>query len=130
MGVTTKFSQKEEAGPQPNAEKKKKREKSGGGEVGGEGGGEGGVERVTKERDPATLVLEARLADHPVHQLALAQILVGVLGVVSQVVVSLCNDVHLHLSTLGEGLWAGIVFITVGCLGVFTSSRVTKFTIR
>ena len=138
MGVTTKFSQKEEAGPQPNAEKKKKREKSdggevggnGGGEVGAEGGGEGGAERETRERDPATLVLEARLADHPVHQLALAQILVGVLGVVSQVVVSLCNDVHLHLSTLGEGLWAGIVFITVGCLGVFTSNRVNQFNVR
>ena len=124
MGVTTKFSQKEEAGPQANAEKKKKRENSSGGEGGGD------LERETRGRDPASLVLEKRLADHPVHHLAVAQILVGLLAVASQVVVSLCNDVHLHLSTLGEGLWAGIVFITVGCLGVFTSSRVTKFNVR
>ena len=120
MGVTTKFSQKEEEGGQ-SAEKTKKREKSGGGS-----GGDG----ETRGRDPATLVLENRLAHHPVHQLALGQILVGLLAVTSQLVVSLCNDVHLHLSTLGEGLWAGIVFITVGCLGVFTSNRVNQFNVR
>ena len=124
MGVTTKFSQKEEAGGGQTAEKNKKREKSGGGGGGGGGGGE------TRVRDPATLVLENRLAHHPVHQLALGQILVGLLAVSSQLVVSLCNDVHLHLSTLGEGLWAGIVFITVGCLGVFTSNRVNQFNVR
>ena len=139
MGVTTKFSQKEEAGGGTSAEKNKKREKSGGG--GGDGGrgggrgddggrGDGGGDGGTRGRDPATLVLENRLAHHPVHQLALGQILVGLLAVTSQLVVSLCNDVHLHLSTLGEGLWAGIVFITVGCLGVFTSNRVNQFNVR
>ena len=127
MGVTTltsKSQQKEEGGP--NAEKTKKRENSDG--KGGGGGGGGGGE--TRGRDPATLVLENRLAHHPVHQLALGQVLVGVLAVVSQVVVSLCNDVHLHLSTLAEGLWAGIVFITVGCLGLFVSNRVNQFNVR
>ena len=127
MGVTTKFSQKEEEGGQ-SAEKTKKREKLGGGGDGGGGGGGGGGE--SRGRDPATLVLENRLAHHPVHQLALGQVLVGVLAVVSQVVVSLCNDVHLHLSTLAEGLWAGIVFITVGCLGLFVSNRVNQFNVR
>ena len=122
MGVTTKFSQKEEEGGQ-SAEKTKKREKLGGG---GDGGGDG----ETRGRDPATLVLENRLGHHPVHQLALGQILVGVLAVTSQLVVSLCNDVHLHLSTLAEGLWAGIVFITVGCLGLFVSNRVNQFNVR
>ena len=123
MGVTTltsKSQQKEEGGP--SAEKTKKRENSDG--KGDGGGGE------TRGRDPATLVLENRLAHHPVHQLALGQVLVGVLAVVSQVVVSLCNDVHLHLSTLAEGLWAGIVFITVGCLGLFVSNRVNQFNVR
>ena len=114
MGVTTKFSQKEEgaAGPRTG-------EQPEGGET-GEGRG----------RDPALLVLESRLGHHPVHQLALAQVLLGLLAVGSQLVVSLANDVHLHLSTLGEGLWAGIVFITVGCLGVFTSNRVNQFNVR
>ena len=132
MGVT-KFSQKEEGGGGSSAEKNKKREKSGGGDGdngdNGDGdGGDGGGE--IRGRDPATLVLENRLAHHPVHQLALGQILVGLLAVTSQLVVSLCNDVHLHLSTLGEGLWAGMVFITVGCLGVFTSNRVNQFNVR
>ena len=45
-------------------------------------------------------------------------------------VVSLCNDVHLRLSTGGEGLWAGLVFITVGTLGVFTSNRVSQLNLR
>ena len=127
MGVatlTSKSQQKEEGGP--SAEKTKKRENSDG--KGGGGGGVGGG--GTRGRDPATLVLENRLAHHPVHQLALGQVLVGVLAVVSQVVVSLCNDVHLHLSTLAEGLWAGIVFITVGCLGLFVSNRVNQFNVR
>ena len=120
MGVTTKFSQKEEgaAGPRTGEQP------------------EGGETEVTGEtgegrgRDPALLVLESRLGHHPVHQLALAQVLLGLLAVCSQLVVSLANDVHLHLSTLGEGLWAGIVFITVGCLGVFTSNRVNQFNVR
>ena len=127
MGVTTltsKSQQKEEGGP--SAEKTKKRENSDG--KGGVGGGGGGGE--SRGRDPATLVLENRLAHHPVHQLALGQVLVGVLAVVSQVVVSLCNDVHLHLTTLAEGLWAGIVFIMVGCLGLFVSNRVNQFNVR
>ena len=135
MGVTTltsKSQQKEEGGP--SAEKTKKREnsdgKGGGGGGDGVGGGGGGGGGETRGRDPATLVLENRLAHHPVHQLALGQVLVGVLAVVSQVVVSLCNDVHLHLTTLAEGLWAGIVFITVGCLGLFVSNRVNQFNVR
>ena len=126
--MTTKFQQKEDGGP--SAEKTKKREKSDGGD-GGDGGGDGGDGGgETRGRDPATLVLENRLSHHPVHQLALGQILVGLLAVTSQLVVSLCNDVHLHLSTLGEGLWAGIVFITVGCLGLFVSHRVNQFNVR
>ena len=59
--------------------------------------------------------------------------------------VSLANDVHLGLSTLGEGFFCGVVFITgeeiysaamitsfsiVGCLGVFTASRTNTFTVR
>ena len=80
--------------------------------------------------DPATLVLHSRLSHHPVHRLALGQILVGLLAVASQLVISLCNDVHLHLNTLGEGLWAGLVFFTVGCLGVLMSNRTNQFTVR
>ena len=60
--------------------------------------------------------------------------------------VSLANDVHLGLSTLGEGFFCGVVFITggemysafsenitfyiVGCLGVFTAARPNMFTVR
>ena len=113
MGVTTKFSQKEEEVGQ-SAEKTKKREKSGGG---GGGGGDG----ETRGRDPATLVLENRLGHHPVHQLALGQILVGVLAVTSQLVVSLvCHttsvptlciwNLHAVWSALGLGRrqWSAI----------------------
>ena len=82
----------------------------------------------TPPSDPATLVLQNRLSHHPVHRLAVGQIVLGLVAVLSQLVISLCNDVHLHLNTLGEGLWAGLVFITVGCLGVFTSNRVSQFT--
>ena len=80
--------------------------------------------------DPVTLVLQSRLSQHPLHRLALGQILLGLTAVLSQLVISLCNDVHLHLNTLGEGLWAGLVFITVGCLGVLTTKRVNQFTVR
>ena len=71
-----------------------------------------------------------RLSQHPVYQLSVGQIGVGILAVVIQLIISICNDVHLNLSTIGEGFFCGVVFMTVGCLGVFTYSRVNMFTVR
>ena len=74
--------------------------------------------------------IHARLSQHPVHQLSLGQAGVGVVAVVGQLLVSLCNDVHLQLATMGEGFFCGLVFLTVGGLGVFTAGRATRFTVR
>ena len=74
--------------------------------------------------------IHARLSQHPVHQLSLGQAGVGVVAVVGQLLVSLCNDVHLQLATCGEGFFCGLVFVTVGGLGVFTAGRATRFTVR
>ena len=102
------------------------------------------------QRDPATLILQnryskqiiisvkfqvrdfvfLRLSQHPVYQLSVGQICVGILAVLTQLIISICNDVHLNLSTIGEGFFCGVVFITVGCLGLFTSFRVNMFTVR
>ena len=71
-----------------------------------------------------------RLSQHPVHQLSLGQAGAGVVAVVGQLLVSLCNDVHLQLATMGEGFFCGLVFVTVGGLGVFTAGRATRFTVR
>ena len=74
--------------------------------------------------------IPARLSQHPVHQLSMGQVGVGVVAVLAQLLVSLCNDVHLQLATMGEGFFCGLVFVTVGGLGVFTSGRATRFTVR
>ena len=74
--------------------------------------------------------IHARLSQHPVHQLSLGQAGVGVVAVLGQLLVSLCNDVHLQLATMGEGFFCGLVFVTVGGLGVFTAGRATRFTVR
>ena len=74
--------------------------------------------------------IHARLSQHPVHQLSLGQAGVGVVAVLGQLLVSLCNDVHLQLATMGEGFFCGLVFLTVGGLGVFTAGRATRFTVR
>ena len=76
------------------------------------------------------MVLFTRLSQYPIYKLSVGQISVGVLAIFTQFIIYICNDVHLNLSTIGEGFICGVVFVTVGSLGTFTSYRANLFTVR
>ena len=70
------------------------------------------------------------MSQYPIYKLSLGQVGVGCFAIIVQLLLIFFNDVHVNLSTFGEGFFCGVVIVTVGFLGLFASKRVNLFTVR